>query len=323
MAAHYCADCLDGLFSVARDGSRGNEAVQRLRSLASGTRRYVRQRLFGNNHSAVINLRYAAYQRRCRRNWSSLHGSTAEEQATAERFRRTGYEVLPPPAQMSASDLDNLRIKVDRLFEKQGGGFRVGEGITRMVDGVENVPEIVDFIDPELEAVLESYYQSHFKIFGIYFYRTVPTPAKPESSFKWHVDNCPQQEIKLMVYLDPVVRDTGAIRLKKREFSDELRHRGFIDRSLYDRFVETLDDDRTTAAVEGPVGTRILFQNGQAIHRAVSPLREHRDVVTFVLIPSSLGWRPHFARSRHLLSTNAGICLDPASDRPQHVGYQF
>jgi hypothetical protein len=45
--------------------------------------------------------------------------------------------------------------------------------------------------------------------------------------------------------------------------------------------------------------------------------------VTFVLIPSDIPWRPHFARSRNLLSTNAGICIDPFRDQPEHVGYQY
>lgn len=297
--------------------------MQSVKQLASETRRYVRQSLFGNNHSATTNLRYAGYQRACREHWSPLQKPDTDQTEAAQRFAKNGYEVLPPPRDMAPEAIDQLRIKVDRLFESQNGGFKVNYGMTRLVDGYELVPEITDFIDPELEGVLESYYQSHFKLFAISFYRTTPTPSKPESSFLWHVDNCPRQEIKLMIYLDPVTYDTGAIRLKTRDFSDDLRHRGFRDRKRYDMFRDELDDAQTTKAVEGPAGTRILFQNGQSIHRAVSPLREHRDVVTFVIIPSTIPWRPHLARNRNYLSTNAGICIDPFNDKPEHIGYQY
>ena len=105
-----------------------------------------------------------------------------------------------------------------------------------MVEGLEKIPEIVDFIDPELEATLEAYFQSHFKIFGVYFYHTEPNPARPYSSFLWHADNCPSEEIKLMVYLDDVASDTGAMRLKTRSFSDDLKNRGFIGRDRYESF---------------------------------------------------------------------------------------
>jgi hypothetical protein len=73
---------------------------------------------------------------------------------------------------------------------------------------------------------------------------------------------------------------------------------------------------------EGPVGTSILFQNRAVAHRATSPLRGHRDVVTFVITPSDIPWRAHFARNRHKLSTNTGICLNPFTDRPQSIGYR-
>ena len=193
----------------------------------------------------------------------------------------------------------------------------------RLVDGIELIPDLVDFIDADMEAVIENYYGSHFKLFAVTCYRTMPTPDKPDSSFLWHLDNCPKQEIKLMVYLDDVVAETGALSVKDKPFSVGLRKEGFFDRRRINQFVGRLDDTASTRVLEGPTGTRLLFENSGCIHKATSPKTGHRDVVTFVIIPSDMPWRPHYARHRNLMSTNAGICVDPFSDKPEHIGYEF
>lgn len=297
--------------------------MQSLRKIASRARMQTRVAMFGNNHSFGINLRYAAYATNARRSWKPIVKATPEQRTIAERFKREGFAALPPPAKMTPDRLRAIKELVDRRFQEQNNGFVVNYGMNRLVDGLELIPEIIDFIDDDLEAAVENYYGSHFKIFAISFYRTMPTPDKPDSSFLWHLDNCPRQEIKLMVYLDDVVAETGALSVKDKPFSDELRREGFFDRRQIGRFVTRLDDAGSTKVLEGPVGTRLLFENGGCIHKATSPKRDHRDVVTFVLIPSDMHWRPHFARNRNLLSTNAGICVDPFRDRPEHVGYQF
>lgn len=297
--------------------------MQMLRKIASRTRMQTRVAMFGNNHSLGINLKYAAYANSAKRCWKPFAKATPEQLATSEKFKREGFVALPPPVRMTRERLQAIKETVDRRFAEQNNGFVVNYGMNRLVDGLELIPEIVDFIDEDLEAAVENYYDSHFKIFAVSFYRTMPTPGKPDSSFLWHLDNCPRQEIKLMVYLDDVVAETGALSVKDKPFSEGLRREGFFDRRRINQFVTRLDDAGSTKVLEGPVGTRLLFENGGCIHKATSPKREHRDVVTFVLIPSDMHWRPHFARNRNLLSTNAGICIDPFRDRPEHVGYQF
>jgi hypothetical protein len=297
--------------------------MQSLRKIASRARMKTRVAMFGNNHPFKVNLKYAAYESAARRSWKPSSTPMAEQEAAAERFKKNGFEVLPPPRAMAPEKLRAIKETVDRRFEEQNNGYALGVGMSRLIDGLESIPEIVDFIDADLEAVVENYYCSHFKIFAISFYRTLPTPDKPDSSFLWHLDNCPKQEIKLMIYLDDVVAETGAFSIKDKPFSDNLRQEGFFDRKRINQFLNRLSDTTSTNVLEGPTGSRLLFENGGCIHKATSPNRGHRDVATFVLIPSDIHWRPHFARHRNLLSTNGGICVDPFKDRPEHVGYQF
>jgi hypothetical protein len=297
--------------------------MQSLRKIASRARLQTRVAMFGNNHSVGVNLKYAAYANNARRSWRPFKKAQPAQIDMAERFKSDGFAALAPPSKMTPEQLRAIKEKVDSRFAEQNNGFVVNYGMNRMIDGLELIPEIIDFIDDDLETIVENYYGSHFKIFAVSFYRTMPTPDKPDSSFLWHLDNCPRQEIKLMIYLDDVVAETGALSVKDKPFSDKLRREGFFDRRRIERFLSRLDDKSTTRLLEGPVGTRLLFENGGCIHKATSPTRDHRDVVTFVLIPSDIHWRAHFARNRNLLSTNAGICIDPFRDRPEHVGYQF
>jgi len=294
-----------------------------VRRLASELRRRTLTTMFGNNHSLALNLRYAAYHKRARACWTPRWTPLEESRKTATGFAAQGFKILPPPAAMDAGALAAIQQKVDALFVAQKGGYAVGSGMSRLIDGLELVPEITDFIDAELEQVLELYFQSFFKIYAVSLYRTLPTPDRPQSSFLWHQDNCPRQEIKLMIYLDDVAADTGAFRIKSRPMSETLRERGFLDRTKVAALQGELDDASATTVIEAGVGTRILFENSRCIHRAISPLRAHRDVVTMVLIPSDIHWRPHFARHRNLLSTNAGICLDPFTDAPENIGYEY
>jgi hypothetical protein len=297
--------------------------MQSLRKLASRARTQTRVALFGNNHSFKINMRYAAYEGAARRCWKPRLKSTAEQLSAAGTFKAAGFLKLAPPSRMAPEKLRAIKDLVDQKFKEQNNGYVVNYGMYRLVDGLELIPNIIEFIDDDIEPIVENYYGSHFKIFAVSFYRTLPTPDRPDSSFLWHLDNCPKQEIKLMVYLDDVAAETGALSVKDKPFSTGLRKEGFFDRRRINKFVDRLDVTSTTRVIAGPIGTRLLFENGGCIHKATSPKYGHRDVVTFVLIPSDTPWRPHFSRSRNLLSTNAGICVDPFKDRPEHVGYQY
>ncbi|MCG2667807.1 hypothetical protein ACFPFP_12690 [Bradyrhizobium sp. GCM10023182] len=291
--------------------------MRTLKLAAHDMRHAVRDKLFRNNQPMAVNLRYALYHAEARRHWKP-RGIGSSDAALAKEFSENGYLALPPAAAFNGSDVAH---QTDELFAKPANCHTLMDGAFRLIDGIERLPSVMNVFDAQLEHVLESYFQSHFKIFGVYFYRIVPTPTKPQSSFLWHLDNCPGPEIKLMVYLDDVTNDTGAFRLKKKALTDQLRSKGFRNRNQIQRVQADLENGATTEIIEGPPGTRILFENGKVLHKATSPLREHRDVVSFVILPSDIPWRVHFARHRHLVSTNAGACVDPWTDKPEQVGY--
>ena len=275
---------------------------------------------FGNGCPVWTNVLYAFYSRRARHMWSRNGANLAPaDRMVGRELAANGFYVIPCPVDPAKASA--IRAKVDDLFSATAHVHKLSPQLDRLMDGIESVPEIVDFLTGPVERGIEAYFESHFKIHGVYFYRTIPVPIQPQSSFLWHVDNVPAQEIKLMVYLDDTVDETGAFRCKDKAFTDRLKHNGWWDRARNGEFAEALEDASTTHVVEGPTGTCILFQNGGCAHKATGPRREHRDVVTFVIVPSDVPWRAHLARNRHKVSTNCGICTNPYTDRPASVGY--
>jgi len=278
---------------------------------------------FGNNHSWLINHRYKTYHRQAIKAFrpsesKEVWDGIAEQ---VEQFRKDGFLVISSPLNTPEGNL--LKLKVDRLFEGESETVQVSSGLIRLVDGAEQLPEVARLLRGRVEQILEAYFGSHFKLYTMSFYRTIPDECEPSSSFLWHFDNTPDEEVKLMIYLDEVREETGAFRFKNQATSEQARARGFWHRDDYDCARSIFEDESSTVIAEGVPGTIVLFRQGRVVHKATAPIRDHRDVVTMVITPSVIPWREHYARNKHLLSTNSGLCKNPWTDEPENIGYRY
>jgi hypothetical protein len=284
-----------------------------IRKRLGAARRAVRVRLFGNNQSVGINLRNRLYLRQARAAWdkrerpSPLHAAQLSEQ-----LKLQGYLQFAPVAGQ-ARLFEAIKVQADRAFASPENCTTPVDGAVRLRDGIKLIPEVTAAFTDDVVATVEHYFHSHFKIYWVQIYRTLPSARAPEASFLWHVDNCPAQVVKLMVYLTDTREDTGAFRLKPRPLSRRLLGQGFWDRSRAAQFASALEDRPSTTVFEGPKGTRILFLNWACIHRAKHPEVSHRDVAVFNLLPSTVPWSVHFERHRGQLSMrDEDVCPDPA-----------
>ncbi len=277
---------------------------------------------YGNNHAPALNRHYIDYHRRAQAGFDAHRHPIADiARERAALLRDQGFLTVPPRTDAEAGRA--LKEKVDATFEREGNTYPFGTGGLRLIDGFEQLPEITDLIAGPLEQVLLAYYESHFKLYAVTVYRIVPDEHAPESSFLWHFDNAPDLQIKLMIYLDDTVDETGAFRFKTRQESERARSMGFWHRDEYELARPVFDNAETTHVVEGPPGTAVFFQPGRVVHKATAPRRSHRDVAVLVINPSQVYWREHLARNRHLMSTNAGLCLNLDTDQPENIGYRF
>ncbi|MBI3757806.1 MAG: hypothetical protein HY267_07515 [Deltaproteobacteria bacterium] len=271
-----------------------------------------RLKLFGNNQPAALNLRHRWYHSKARQFWtkSETPSSSADVLKWATELRREGYVQLEPG--VSPELLDSLHDQANRAFADPASYISPTAGTLRLKDGIGNMPDIARLFTNDIVQTVENYYGSFFKVYWVQVYRTLPTDMDPDTSFLWHVDNCPPQIVKLMVYLTDTQENTGAFRLKPRPLSTRLLDQGFFDRSKNDRFAHVLNDASTTKIFEGPKGTSILFLNWGCVHRAKHPEIKHRDVAVFFLIPSLTPWDRHLKENVEKLSLREDVCPNPA-----------
>jgi hypothetical protein len=275
---------------------------------------------YGNNHSASVNRHYVHYHEAATASYRPAQPADPAIVEAGRKLEADGFLVIPPAPGLDAGP---LKARVDAAFADEGNLYPIGPGAIRLMDGAELFPEVIGLIRGRVEQVIEAFFGSHFKIYSATVYRTVPDDSMPESSFLWHFDNAPDLQLKAMVYLDDVAADTGAFRFKSKSVSERARAAGFWHRDDYERGRAVFEEEETTHVIEAPIGTVILFQPGRVVHKATAPAQGHRDVAVLVVNPSKIYWREHLARNRHLLSTNAGLCLNLDTDRPENIGYRF
>lgn len=290
------------------------------RKAAGKLLRRSRVAVFGNNRPATVNLLYKAYQLKARRNWDLRDYSDQEPyRSSADELARNGYLVFRPDENRALCA--RLARRAGTLLDTPGVTLRdESQGIIRLKDSLERLPELTELLTGPIEKVVEFYYRSYFKLYSTDVYRLIHCATAPEESFLWHCDNAPAEMIKLLVYLSDTTEETGAFRLKDKTVSSKLKRQGFWDRADTERFADRLEDAASTRVLGGPLGTGILFQHSACIHKATDPARGQRDVAAFLIIPSDVPWREHLARHSNRLSRNYGICLNPFTDRPERVG---
>ena len=249
--------------------------------------------VFGNRVSWSKNLQYLRYHAECRRAFLRA-GKTVISPAAdlATRFERDGYGIFTPVYESGL--LETIRSKCDEMV--RAGHIRVlpeEDWFIQFSNNAARIPEIFRLITPEVAAVAEACFRSHFKIYSSELYRIVPTSTPPKLSGLWHTDNYPPGIYKIMVYLTECDRSSGALGLHTKENTRRLLRRGFFDRFQADPFRDELETGGIR--VEGPAGT-VLFWNSNLIHRANPPVAGHHDVVAFKLLPSCEPWSAHLSR---------------------------
>lgn len=135
-------------------------------------------------------------------------------------------------------------------------------------------------IIPSIDAVLRSYYQSNYYVRDIYCYRTQPI-HEVQGSYSWHVDNYPAGSLKVMIYLTDVMIENGPFALALKSHIGFRPHLGRVGERYEESYVRQYFK---ILHCVGNRGTVVIFNNN-AIHRAVEPVKDYRDVVNFTVFP--------------------------------------
>tara|TARA_R110000824_G_scaffold27426_10_gene93209 strand:- start:6603 stop:7466 length:864 start_codon:yes stop_codon:yes gene_type:complete len=213
----------------------------------------------------------------------------------------------------------------DRCYWPPGpDGLKKEDDIVRMCKDIIDVPDIeniVSIIAPQIEKNL---YGSYMQVQNIYVYRSPVTKVQPRMSWLWHYDNHPYEYMKCMIYLTDVGENDGPLEMMVHSDTGlGAKHKSY--RTSWNnwraapnnsRFTEKQIEDLEEQGYEpkkvcGPKGTIIVF-NENVVHRANIAKENDRDVINFMIKPSTEKLVPYLNKEYTGTFQNKDMFTDPS-----------
>lgn len=266
-------------------------------------------------------VRHAVHHRICQ----NVYQQTKERppEPADRTFIDKGVVTLPNriPATLAAN-LSAFATEILRATGQARGlptnyvhGFRVDDANTTIAVPQDMHSVFLDLlpsiIDANVEATIESYLGSYFRLDHCALYRTQRT-EEPLVSFRWHRDVASMGQIHIMLYLTPSGDDSGATDFIPISDTRRLAETGYAFVKIDQR---VLDLDAGAGGGEPPeivrprldAGDAVMFGASRVLHRGVQPRRGFRDVFLVVLLPATVPWRielEELGRDRLMISSD-------------------
>jgi hypothetical protein len=229
--------------------------------------------------------------------------------------------------------IESLSSQVNERFNS-GNGV-VDRGLGHFIDDIwhfeESLVKLGNYIVPTLE---KNIFGSHVHVDNIKIYRNIITNKPDTSSWLWHFDNSPKEQIKILIYLTDVDSGCGEFtflhngsagvkvptsRISWNEWKDPWNSPPPFysaspakttwygtDRIPNKVVQELLNSGYQKREATGKAGTLFIFDNN-IIHKASTAKNKHRDVIVFQFKPSMEKIIPYINRdntgSGHLHTT--------------------
>jgi ectoine hydroxylase-related dioxygenase (phytanoyl-CoA dioxygenase family) len=214
--------------------------------------------------------------------------------------------------------VDTLREKLEHHLTQPGSYSmkNIAMGVNDIFVFEDELATMIDdYITPALE---EKVFGSYVTCDNIKMYKTPETDAREASSWLWHLDNNPAEQIKVMVYINDVNKDSGAFRWleqedgsgikltpSRRDFSywyegielEKFQARGvqWNGTRLQNNLIQHwMNEGCKIHDVEAPAGTAIVFDNN-IVHKGTIPTNGYRLAMTLQFKPIDIK-SPKFSR---------------------------
>ncbi len=261
-------------------------------------------RVFGNTLPPALNLRYLRYGNRCR------VASHREARWSEWPFRRE--ESVTVPAVFTPEQAAAIVSKVSGAVD--AGVFKPARDPSFMIDVPRPLdflgPQIVDIFDGPLGKTLERLLGSPFRIEWLQYYRTLP--GAPAKSWLWHIDNDPPFVVKVLIYLTDARLGTGATHMLSLEDTRKWFARGYfgVFGSTRQAYLDGTSDDATVVTMAP--GDALVFSTNR-LHKGGEVRTGFRDVLSYLILPSDIGWREDAARrGRDYIQYASSYPVDPS-----------
>jgi len=242
---------------------------------------------YGNTLGTLVNGRYQRYAQECRdqardhvdpsgvRSQGSVLIKNVLTEVEAHQLSERVREVVESQTDLQDDRMSQLMKSVARPISTLGSG----------------VIEI--FNNEELDRRIRGFFGSHYRIQWLDCYRSLPF-HEVRSSWLWHSDNVPCETLKVMLHLTDAGPNRGATQFMTIEDTQEYFQRGY--RGDTSQRVEDLQSFAEEKGLpyrpfshDSKAGDVMLFLNN-ALHKAVPPRDDYRDVLTYLLLPNPIPW---------------------------------
>jgi len=172
-------------------------------------------------------------------------------------------------------------------------------------------------VEEELKSIVEDYLVPYLEkdVFGCYvhcdnikIYKTPQVNSQESSSWVWHIDNSPVEQMKVMIYINDVNKESGAFRYLKKDNGgvkllstrrDYQNWKETYQEEIFEKFGRKWNGTRTPESVlndfiqnenceivdvEDKAGTAIIFDNN-CIHKGTIPTNGFRYAMTIQFKP--------------------------------------
>lgn len=200
--------------------------------------------------------------------------------------------------------VDKVSKKISYKFDNNIGTF--GDDFALRLNDWRDVEEISMLADIVMPQIEEKVFHSNLAVEFIHTYRNRHSVVPPESSWKWHYDDCPKEFIKLFVYLNDVNEDNGCMQVLKQPNnsfkiiessrigpqnggSPQIPQKYKGSRIPEHVIQETVNSGGAVVNLTGAQGDYALL-TPNIPHRATTPKKETvpRDIMVFYIRPSLL-----------------------------------
>jgi len=217
----------------------------------------------------------------------------------SELFFSNGYIVLENL--IDENLIDEINNKINNNFNFNNNNMLLTKNI--FID----FPEFEKIFKRYIDEFLFSSFQSYYKIFNGWMFKSQNLTDKPTGSALWHVDNGPGTCIIFAIYLSEATKNNGTTefiefsdtcnildKVNKKLVFENLFEKSYINKNKYEQrqvivdLINTEIKENNIAIKQptGPKGTIVAFRNN-ILHKGGFPLKNHeRLIAMFHCYPS-------------------------------------
>ena len=238
---------------------------------------------FRNTLGPILNGRYQRYAQKC----CVLTDDNVDDEGVRSRGSVLVKNVMPRATSLSLSQQMGDEI----VSANSASSERATHLMRKVPTSISKLgrPVVDIFHGEELDRKIRGVFGSHYRIQWLDCYRSLPA-TDVSSSWLWHSDNVPAEALKVMLHLTDAGVDQGATQFMT--MGDTLAYYKAGYRGPTSKRVEDLQSFAGAHDLphhDAQAGDVMLFLNN-ALHKAIPPQKEYRDVLTYLLLPTPIPW---------------------------------